>query len=414
MPAVFPTMQAEEYRSLRQSSPEVLRSMQAMAGICHSILDAGEPEDILARTLDVACDLLAADRGFALLDEGDPDLRLMVTRGATPHDAEEQEAWLGSMGVEEILREGHTILRRGLDGEGASHDTPSLLCVPIPGTVGCVGLIGVESRSPGQGLAASDAGWLEILAHSCGNAIRRAHHLSQVIQVEKSRALHTLAVGLSQGLETPLETAGSQCARAQEALSMSPPDIPGLQAAVDDLQDNLIRCGLLVHIYLGFNRSDGTDRGPTCLGTVVGKAVDQARRGWSGPAIDVQLDVCQPLPLVHLNEELWTHAMLRILNNARLALEGRDGALLAVQVRREDGHVLISVSDNGIGIEPALQRRVFDPYFTTRPPGKGTGLGLAIAHAIVSSHGGQMRLVSRPQKGTRFVIALPIATSQSA
>ncbi len=70
--------------------------------------------------------------------------------------------------------------------------------------------------------------------------------------------------------------------------------------------------------------------------------------------------------------------------------------------------VSIKIADNGPGIPPAIQKRIFETFFTTKPVGKGTGLGLAISHQIVTQkHGGQLLMSSVPETGTEFQILLP-------
>ncbi len=70
---------------------------------------------------------------------------------------------------------------------------------------------------------------------------------------------------------------------------------------------------------------------------------------------------------------------------------------------------MITLSDTGCGIPPAIAGRVFDPFFTTKPVGRGTGQGLAIAHTIVTErHHGAISFKSAPGGGTTFEITLPI------
>jgi signal transduction histidine kinase len=76
--------------------------------------------------------------------------------------------------------------------------------------------------------------------------------------------------------------------------------------------------------------------------------------------------------------------------------------------RREHDCAVLSVSDNGCGIEPGGLDRLFDPFFTTKPVGEGTGLGLSISHSIVSDHGGRIELESSPGQGARFRVILPV------
>jgi hypothetical protein len=69
--------------------------------------------------------------------------------------------------------------------------------------------------------------------------------------------------------------------------------------------------------------------------------------------------------------------------------------------------VEIEVADTGRGIEPGILSRIFDPFYTTKPPGAGTGLGLAISLRLVRSFGGSIRVSSRVGQGSAFQVLLP-------
>ncbi|HET9863236.1 MAG TPA: ATP-binding protein, partial [Steroidobacteraceae bacterium] len=74
----------------------------------------------------------------------------------------------------------------------------------------------------------------------------------------------------------------------------------------------------------------------------------------------------------------------------------------------------VEISDTGCGMPAHIQQRIFDPFFTTKEVGKGTGQGLAIAHnVVVDKHGGAIKVVSSPGKGTTFIIRLPIGGMKS-
>jgi signal transduction histidine kinase len=74
-----------------------------------------------------------------------------------------------------------------------------------------------------------------------------------------------------------------------------------------------------------------------------------------------------------------------------------------------DSCAIVRIIDNGPGMPEAVKARIFDPFFTTKPSGKGTGLGLSISYQIVvEKHGGQLKCLSTPDRGTEFVVEIPI------
>ena len=88
-------------------------------------------------------------------------------------------------------------------------------------------------------------------------------------------------------------------------------------------------------------------------------------------------------------------ALLNLLENALQACESGDAVALEVEVR--GGEAIVRVRDDGCGIAPELQERLFEPFFTTRQ--EGTGLGLAIVRSVVEAHGGAVRVESAPGCG---------------
>ena len=73
------------------------------------------------------------------------------------------------------------------------------------------------------------------------------------------------------------------------------------------------------------------------------------------------------------------------------------------------GEVLIKVKDNGNGIPQKILDKIFQPFFTTKPTGQGTGLGLSLSYDIVKAHGGEIKVSTKENEGSEFIIQLPIA-----
>ncbi|HEY8946224.1 MAG TPA: ATP-binding protein, partial [Polyangiaceae bacterium] len=120
-----------------------------------------------------------------------------------------------------------------------------------------------------------------------------------------------------------------------------------------------------------------------------------------------------PVPPVLGNESRLGQVFLNLFVNAAQALpEGRaeTNVIRVSTALGADGRVQVEVRDNGSGMSPEVVRRLFTPFFTTKPTGEGTGLGLSICHRIVASLGGEITVWSEPGTGTAFTVVLPVAT----
>lgn len=119
--------------------------------------------------------------------------------------------------------------------------------------------------------------------------------------------------------------------------------------------------------------------------------------------------------------------LMNLCVNAGQAVAGRDGRIeitLARHVVQDDmalalglhpgDHAVLSVSDNGIGLDSATSDKIFEPFFTTKPVGEGTGMGLSVVHAIVLAWDGAIDVTSVPGLGATFHIYLPLEAEMAA
>ncbi len=118
------------------------------------------------------------------------------------------------------------------------------------------------------------------------------------------------------------------------------------------------------------------------------------------------------LPLVECYPGKLNQVFMNIVSNALYAIKAKlkddKGGLLTISTSANDTHVLISIKDNGTGMDEATKKKLFEPFFTTKDVGEGTGLGLSIAYNTIVKHNGTITVNSEVGVGTEFIIEIPI------
>jgi signal transduction histidine kinase len=142
--------------------------------------------------------------------------------------------------------------------------------------------------------------------------------------------------------------------------------------------------------------------------------------------VDIKSYLSNGLPDVPMIRQDIGRVLLNIVNNAFHAVMERNSKAPAgyqptvtiktfipadsrITAGKSVRMICMSIGDNGTGIPEALQKKIFQPFFTTKPTGQGTGLGLSLSYDIIRAHGGELTLESEPGRGTTFLIQLPIA-----
>ena len=155
---------------------------------------------------------------------------------------------------------------------------------------------------------------------------------------------------------------------------------------------------------------------PVALAPLIQEALDASAPLTQAAGITVILDVQPDLPPVLGDEPALGRVLQNLLANA--IKYGAAGGWVGVQARRNGSDVLITIADRGIGIDPADQARIFEPFY--RAPSvvdaqiQGAGLGLSLVRRIVDAHGGAVSVRSQPGAGAAFTVRLPVAASEGA
>ncbi len=234
----------------------------------------------------------------------------------------------------------------------------------------------------------------------------------RLIQSQKMAALGEIAAGIAHEINTPLAVIG-QIAEWQEHLLSQ----PGASSAVDsgvakELADTIAqihaqvgRCRDITHNMLAFSRRSDAIYQDTDLARLLEDMIRLVEREHRANNVVFLRENEPDLGPVATDPQLLRQVALNLLNNAAQAV-GRDGTVTVSTHQGPDGPCF-TVRDTGPGIAPEHRTRIFNPFFTTKPPGKGTGLGLSICLAIATRLGGTITVDSVPGKGAAFTVHLP-------
>jgi two-component system NtrC family sensor kinase len=176
---------------------------------------------------------------------------------------------------------------------------------------------------------------------------------------------------------------------------------------IDESLEGINRTAAIVRGIREFSHAGGGERERIDLNGVVEAAHRMAASGLK-PGAEIRT-AYGALPEAFCSPGEIQQVILNLLINALDAIE--DAGVIRLETRLEEDTLVVSVCDDGTGIERQDLARIFDPFFTTKTVGEGTGLGLSISYEIVARHGGEIRVESTLGSGTTFQVALPIAST---
>jgi signal transduction histidine kinase len=237
------------------------------------------------------------------------------------------------------------------------------------------------------------------LARTFNDMVRRIQDWQEaMVRQERLAALGQVTATVSHELRNPLSAIRisffviAQRLRGKE---------PGLQPALDRIEESITRCEAIIGDLLAFNRNRPMERQPTELDPWLASLLDEYE---PPPHVVLQRQLAAAATL-SLDRERFRRCMLNVLNNACQAMEGPAGRL-TVASNVESGRIAIRVSDTGCGIPADQLEKVFEPLFSTKS--FGVGLGLPIITQIMAGHGGSVEVQSQSGQGTTFTLWLPI------
>jgi PAS domain S-box-containing protein len=236
--------------------------------------------------------------------------------------------------------------------------------------------------------------------------VRLREHL---LEIEKLASMGKMAAGTAHHLNTPLAVMLLRVQMMRERVHDATclPDLERLETAI-------LFCQHFVRRLLEFGRRPTAQKEPQPIAGCLSSVVNFISPAAVSRGVHLSLDAAA-IDGEHVlaDRNLLETLFLILLSNALDAVS--DGGRIMVQCGRPgDGVIEIRIADEGCGIAPSQLAHIFEPFYTTKGPGKGTGLGLAIARNIVLDHGGSIRIESMPEGGTVATIGLRVWRPEAA
>jgi PAS domain S-box-containing protein len=233
----------------------------------------------------------------------------------------------------------------------------------------------------------------------------------QLLQSQRHEVVGQLAAAIAHDFNNLCQVIG---ASAEYALSQLPAGAPA-RREVEVIRNAGLRAASLIARLLAFGGGEAPTQ-PLDLNAAV-SAMEPLLQRLMGPHTRVAIRLHEPVRPVCANPTEIEQLILNLAANARDAMPA--GGTLAIELSTVTSagsgnhwepsveHAQVVVRDTGIGMDTATRARIFEPFFSTKPPGKGTGLGLSTVHSIVQRCGGDIQCESEPGQGTVFTIHFP-------
>lgn len=261
----------------------------------------------------------------------------------------------------------------------------------------------------------------ENLAKRVDEELRKVEMQRQAL-IQKSRieSLGQLAAGIAHEINQPLSSISLAMENASFKLGAGSSDINYLISKMETIKQNVYRIKSIIDQVKTFSK-------PGFNGVFSEVDINEAVRGalmlvsqlLKSQDINLKLDLNKSPVIIKGDRVKIEQILINLTNNARDALiekeskTGKFTKVLEISTRLKEGKALLTVSDNGIGMDAATQEKIFEPFFTTKETRQGTGLGLSIVYSLVNEMKGEISVNSKPGEGSTFTVSIPlIATGQ--
>jgi signal transduction histidine kinase len=405
-----------------EAGAEAIGNLRLLYGLIADANSSFSADLLLQHTLDKVFDVLKkADRGYIMLIDKSGKLSLKASLlSDSARDANHvSQVPISRTIINEVVSKQVGVLssnamsdKRFTSGKSVHNfGIRSAICVPIKGRDGILGVIHVDTSVSNQTYSTEQLRLLTAIGYQTGMLLDNIRLHEETVRSERLAAAGETVAYLSHHIKNMLQAliAGTDIVE----MGLKKDDLVKANRGWPIVQRNLGRINDLILNMLAFSKAREPLLETLNINHVLQDCLELIAAGADGRGVAVitDLDDQPPIPA----DAAGLHqAFMNLLNNALDAVPDETGVVTVTSTYDSmNRQIVVSVADNGNGIDPQNLDKIFDAFYSTKGQ-KGTGLGLAVAQKVVKEHSGKITVQSAPREGTKFTISLPSLATQSS
>jgi PAS domain S-box-containing protein len=228
---------------------------------------------------------------------------------------------------------------------------------------------------------------------------------ADLARISRVSMMGELAASLGHEIRQPITAAAINARASLRWLQREPPEIGEARQTVSRIVNDLDRAAGIIERNRSLYGRGTPQRELIDLNDIIRQMVVLLHDAANRQSISIRTDLDAALPTTTADRVQLQQVLMNLMLNGIEAMKDESGELSVTSKRTEDGQLLISVSDSGIGLPEEEPERIFEAFFTTKP--QGTGMGLSISRRIIESYGGRLWASPNTARGATFLFTLP-------
>jgi signal transduction histidine kinase/CheY-like chemotaxis protein len=229
---------------------------------------------------------------------------------------------------------------------------------------------------------------------------------ADLARINRASMMGELAASLAHEIKQPITAVAMNASTCIRWLQNEPPSIEDARRTVSDIINDVKRATDIIDRNHSFYRRGSSRRELIDLNEIIRHMIALLRDAADRNSISIRTELDPKLAMTTADRVQLQQVLMNLMLNGIEAMKGSSGALTITSKQSEDGQLMVSVGDSGIGLPVEGAERIFEAFFTTKPD--GTGIGLPLSRRIIDSHGGRLWASANTPRGAVFHFTVPI------